>query len=118
MEARKLETRKLDDWTADEWRQLEALARERVPSAELEVRTMTALRERGLLAGAVYPRRRRALVLVLAMAASAVFAAGAGVGYVAAMRAGVAGAGAVPTAGARPETLAVQTVGWRQVTWY
>jgi hypothetical protein len=63
-------------------------------------------------------------VLVLAIAASTVFAAGTGVGYIAAMRAGparafaVAEAAGVPTAGAPLDTPAVHTAGWRQVTWY
>jgi len=135
-----------DEWTPDERRRLDALAQERSSGAELEARTMAALRGHGLLAGgpraagplagAGPPRARR--TLMLAMAASAVFAAGVGAGYLAAMRtvaakdaarespansgaAGAAGAAATAgaaNAGARSETLAARTNGGRQVTWY
>jgi hypothetical protein len=129
-----------DEWTADERRRIEELARERVATPELEQRTVAALRAGGLLAGNAYgsglvpgsarPRGWRAVML--AMAASALFAAGAGAGYLAAMRtaaareaareaarpANEAGGTSAPALGARPETLAAQTPGGRHVTWY
>jgi hypothetical protein len=138
-----------DEWTTGERKRIEALPRERAATPALEHRTIVALQASGLLAGNAResglltddaqtsglltdnarPRGRR--VLMLAIAASALFAAGAGAGYLAAMRAvevreaareaarpsNEGGAGA-PVLGARAETLAAQNPGGRHITWY
>jgi len=73
-----------NEWTAEERARFAALGAERVPPPQLEQRTVTALRERGLLG-----RRSRIsppVIIGLLLAASIVFAAGALVGYAAANR--------------------------------
>jgi hypothetical protein len=72
-----------DDWTIDERRMLDALPRERVPSAALKQRTIDAVRPSRNETSKWWTTR----ALVLAAAASLIFIAGAAVGFAAARRA-------------------------------
>jgi|SoiMethySBSTD1v2_1073268.scaffolds.fasta_scaffold484864_3 hypothetical protein len=69
-----------DEWTAEERAQLADIGRHRSPRAELKGRTMSALRDRGMLGAADQRRRPPRFALGLA-AAAVVFAAGMLAGY-------------------------------------
>jgi hypothetical protein len=72
-----------DDWTTEERRMLDALPRERVPSAALKQRTLDAIKA----SRNATPNWWTTRALVLAAAASLIFIAGAIVGFAAARHA-------------------------------
>jgi hypothetical protein len=73
-----------NEWTPEERARLGALNAERVPPPELEWRTLSALKQQGMLGGR--QRLSTRFVVGALLAASAVFVAGALVGYAAANR--------------------------------
>lgn len=72
-----------DEWTPDENALLASLPRERVPSPELKVRTLDAVRHN---VGATIGRGSSRKTFILAAAACLIFIAGALVGFAAARR--------------------------------
>jgi hypothetical protein len=74
-----------DEWTPEENAMFASLPRERIPSAELKVRTLDALRYR--VGATTIERRSSRNIFILAAAACLIFIAGAVVGFAAARRA-------------------------------
>jgi len=75
-----------DEWTPEENALFAALARERVPSAELKARTLDAVRHS--VGATTIGRGSSRKTFILAAAASLIFLAGAIVGFAAARRVG------------------------------
>lgn len=108
-----------NEWTPEERARLGALSAERVPPPELERRTVSALRQQGLVGGRWRVSTR--FVVGALLAASAVFVAGALVGYAAANRRAAPSAPpavASNRAVAQIESTVVPAAPAKHVVWY
>jgi hypothetical protein len=115
-----------DEWTDEERARLAEVGQHRSPRGHLKARTMTTLRERGLIRTGEQWRLPRRFTLGLAAAATIVFAAGALAGYGVALRrqsdarpdSAASGSATVAREVARMDSAPTQSPTGRHVVWF